>query len=82
MRKKLYTVNFKAEFYRFEFRVFFLLDWFLITKIKEFSLSHNLSIAGGGENNWIHTFPKGISAMWNETNQDLNSCHRVNFQRW
>ena len=29
------------------------------------------------ENNWIHTFPKGISALSNAINlvQDLNSCH-------
>ena len=35
------------------------------------------------ENNWIHTFPKGISAMWNAISlvQDLNSCHRVHFIR-
>ena len=35
------------------------------------------------ENNWIHTFPKGISAMWNANSlvQDLNSCRRVHFQR-
>ena len=31
------------------------------------------------ENNWIHTFPKGISAMWNAVGlvQDLNLCRRV-----
>ena len=31
------------------------------------------------ENNWIHTFPKGISAMWNAISvvQYLNSCCRV-----
>ena len=36
-----------------------------------------------GENNWIHTFPKGISAMWNAISlvQDLNSCRRVHFLR-
>ena len=35
------------------------------------------------ENNWIQTFPKGISAMWNATIlvQDLNSCRRVHFLR-
>ena len=35
------------------------------------------------ENNWIHTFPKGISAMWNAISliQDLNSCHCVHFLR-
>ena len=33
------------------------------------------------ENNWIHTFAKGISAMWNAISlvQDLNSCRRVHF---
>ena len=33
------------------------------------------------ENNWIHTFPKGISAMWNAINlvPDLNSYRRVHF---
>ena len=37
------------------------------------------------ENNWIHTFPKGISAMWNAISVvlDLNSCRRVHKkQRW
>ena len=36
------------------------------------------------ENNWIHTFPKSIRAMWNAIDlvQDLNSCHRVRFLRW
>ena len=35
------------------------------------------------ENNWIHTFPKGISAMWNAISlvEDLNSCRRVHFLR-
>ena len=35
------------------------------------------------ENNWIHTFPKGLSAMWNAISlvQDLNSCCRVHFLR-
>ena len=35
------------------------------------------------ENNWIHTFPKGISAMWNAISlvQDLNSCRHVHFLR-
>ena len=35
------------------------------------------------ENNWIHTFPKGISAMWNAISLvlDLNSCCRVHFLR-
>ena len=33
------------------------------------------------ENNWINTFPKGISAMWNVIRliQDLNSYQRVHF---
>ena len=35
------------------------------------------------ENNWIHTFPKGISAMWNAIIlvQDLNSCRHIHFLR-
>ena len=35
------------------------------------------------ENNWIHTFPKGINAMWNAISlvQDLNSYRRVHFVR-
>ena len=36
-----------------------------------------------GEKKWIHTFPKGISAMWNPISlvQGLNSCRRVHFLR-
>ena len=35
------------------------------------------------ENDWIHTFPKGISAMWNAISlvQDLNSCRCVHSLR-
>ena len=35
------------------------------------------------ENNWIHTFTKGISTMWNAISlvQDLNSSRRVHFLR-
>ena len=35
------------------------------------------------ENIWIHTFPKGISAMWNAIRlvKDLNKCRRVHFLR-
>ena len=35
------------------------------------------------KNNWISTFPKRISAMWNAISlvQDLNSCRRVYFLR-
>ena len=54
-----------------------------LAKAEEPSLPYYLSIAGGG-NNWIHTFPKGINAMWNTISlvQDLNSCRRVHFLRW
>ena len=33
------------------------------------------------EISWIHTFTKGINAMWNVNSlvQDLNSCRRVHF---
>ena len=36
------------------------------------------------KNNWIHTFPKRISAMWNTIIlvEDLNLCRRVHFLRW
>ena len=35
------------------------------------------------ENNWINTFPKGISAMWNAISlvQDLNSYRCIHFLR-
>ena len=37
-----------------------------------------LFIHNSGENDWIHTFPKGISAMWNANsrNHDLNTVRR------
>ena len=49
-------------------------------KAEEPSLSYYLLWR---ENNWIHTFPKGISATWNAIIlvKDLNSCRRVHFQR-
>ena len=48
-----------------------------LTKAEEPSLSYYLPIKyHSWEDNWIHTFPKGISAMWNAISlgQDLNSC--------
>ena len=65
--------QFLAEFNRFEFRAFFLLDL----------LHYLLFTHSWRENNWIHTFPKGISAMWNAITlvQDLNSYRRVHFLR-
>ena len=54
----------------------------------EFSFSYtsclsNLFTHSWRENNWIHTFPKGISAMWNAISlvQDLNSYRHVHFLR-
>ena len=49
---------------------------------EEPSLSYYLPIAGG-RIFWIHTFPKGISAMWNAISrvQDLNLSRRVHFLR-
>ena len=49
---------------------------------EEPSLSGYLLIAWR-ENNWIHTFLKRVSAMWNAISlvQDLNSCRRVHFLR-
>ena len=55
---------------------------YCLTKAEEHSLPYYLPIAGG-RIFLIHTFPKGISAMWNaiSLDQDLNSCHRVYFPR-
>ena len=45
-----------------------------LTKDKEPNLLYYLPIAGG-ENRWIHAFPKEISAKWNanSSTQELNS---------
>ena len=58
-----HKVNSLAEFHRFEFRVFLLLDWLPHQGWR--SQSALLFTHRWRENNWIHTFPKGISAMWN-----------------
>ena len=52
-----------------------------LTKAEELSLSYYLPI--WRENNWIHTFPKAIRAMWNAISlvQDLNSSRRIHFLR-
>ena len=51
-----------------------------LNKGKEPSLPYYLPITGR-ENNWIHTFPKSITAMWKATIrvQDLNSYRHVHF---
>ena len=75
-----HKVNFfKAEFNRFEFRVFLLLD--LLPHQGWRTQSVLLITHNWRENNWIHTFPKGISAIWNAISlvEDLNSCRRVHF---
>ena len=53
-----------------------------LTKAEEPSLSYYFTHSWR-ENNRIHTFPKGISAMWNAISlvQDLNSCRHVCFLR-
>ena len=51
--------HFLAEFNRFEFRVFLLLDLLsYFTYISALLFSNSLR-----DNSWIHTFPKGIIAM-------------------
>ena len=77
-----HKVNFEAEFNRFEFRVFSFSKTSCLTMAEEPSLSYYLPLAGG-RIFWIHTFPKGISAMWNAVSlvQDLNSSRRVHFLR-
>ena len=51
-----------------------------LTKAEEPSLPYYFTHSWR-ENNWIHTFPKGISAMWNAISliQDLNSSRHVHF---
>ena len=46
-------------------------------------ISHSTNTLGKGMNPMIRTFPKGISAMWNEISlvQDLNSCRCVHSLR-
>ena len=55
--------QFLEEFNRFEFRGFLLLDYLLHQGWKTQSVL--LFTNSWRDNNWIHTFPKGISAMWN-----------------
>ena len=52
---------FKAEFNRFEFRVFPSPRLVALLRLK--NQSALLFTHSWRENNWIHTFPKGISAM-------------------
>ena len=55
----------------------------MVLSISQIDQSALLFTHSWRENNWIHTFPVGISAMWNATSlvQDLNSCRRVHFLR-
>ena len=46
---------------------FFFSQTSLLTKAEEPSMSYYFTYSWR-ENNWIHTFPKGISAMWNAIN--------------
>ena len=71
-----HKVNLKAEFSRFQFRFFFLQG--RLPKKGWRDQSALLFIHCWREDYWIHTFPKGISTMWNANSlvQDLNSgCH-------
>ena len=70
---------FKEGFCRFKFRVFVFLDWLpnQVWRTKSaLVFMHSL-----WKNNWIYTFPKGISSMWNavSTVLNLNSYRRVRF---
>ena len=67
------SIYFKAEFNLFEFRVFPLWEW----------LPNQLFTHSWRGNNWTHTFPKDITAIWNAISlvQDSDSCHRVHFLR-
>ena len=67
------------EFERFEFRVFLLLG--LLPYQGWRAQSVLLFTYIWREDNWIHTFPKSISAMWNANSliQGLNLGHCVHF---
>ena len=54
-------VNFYAEFNRFEFNVFLLLDQLPYQSYRALLFIHNWR-----ENKWIYTFPKVIVAVWLE----------------
>ena len=71
---------FLAESHRFEFSVFLLLYWLPYEGWR--AKSNLLFTYSWRENNWIHTFPKCISAMWKASIlvQDLNSGRWVHFQ--
>ena len=71
-----------VEFNWFEFRVFLFLDW--LPNLGWRPQSALLFTHNWKEDIWIHTFPKGVSAMWNANSpvQDLNSCCHVHFQQW
>ena len=72
-----HKVNFLAEFNGFEFS-----KTSCLAKAEEPSLSYYFTHSWR-ENNWIHTFPKGISSIWNAISlvQDLNLCLCVHFLR-
>ena len=71
----------KVKIQQFEFRVFLLLDQLPHQGWR--TQSALLFTHSWRENNWIHTFPKGISAMWNAISlvQYLNLCRCVHFLR-
>ena len=74
-----HKVNFYAEFNSFEFRVFHSPRLVASPRLKNLVRpTHSWR-----ENIWFHTFPKGISAMWNAISQveNLNSCRRVHILR-
>ena len=60
----------------------FLLDWFPYPGWR--ARSALLFIPSWRENNWIHSFPEGISTMWNANSlvQFLNSISCVHFLWW
>ena len=80
LRQDMTQGQFLSGVYRFEFS---FPSPRLVASPKLKSQSALLFTHSWRENNWIHTFPKGISAMWNAISlvQDLNSCRRVHFLR-
>ena len=76
-----YKVNFYIKCNKFKFS--FPLRPADISKLKSQSVLLFVYPELGGENSWIHAFPKWISTVWPPKSfmQDLNSGHWVYFQQ-
>ena len=73
-----HEVNFLADFNRFEFMIFLLLDWWLKQEKSALSI---LLFTRSWKNIQIRIFPKCISAMWSDNSlvQVLNSSLFIHY---